>query len=76
MKRKSAFDGYKKEILSKNLRDKLQFVYNSTDNHIDLFAAGLAETPTNGKLVGPTFQYLRDTKDMKFVKGLGRKFYV
>ena len=56
LKRKSAFDGYKKEILNKNLRDKLQFVYNSTDNHIDLFAAGLAETPTNGKLVGPTFQ--------------------
>ena len=56
LKRKSAFDGHKKEILNKNLRDKLQFVYNSTDNHIDLFAAGLAETPTNGKLVVPTFQ--------------------
>ena len=56
LKRKSAFDGHKKEILNKNLRDKLQFVYNSTDNHIDLFAAGLAETPTNGKLVGATFQ--------------------
>lgn len=56
LKRKSAFDGYKKEILNKNLRNKLQFVCNSTDNHIDLFAAGLAETPTNGKLVAPTFQ--------------------
>ena len=56
LKRKSTFDEYKKEISNKNLRDKLQFVYNSTDNHIDLFAAGLAETPTNGKLIGPTFQ--------------------
>ena len=56
MKRKSTFNEYKKEISNKNLRDKLQFVYNSTDNHIDLFAAGLAETPANGKLIGPTFQ--------------------
>lgn len=56
MKRKSTFDGYKKEISNKNLKDKLQFVYNSTDNHVDLFAAGYAETPINGKLVGPTFQ--------------------
>ena len=56
LRRKRTFYGYKKEITNKNFRKKLYSIYKSTRNHIDLFPAGLAETPTHGKLVGPTFQ--------------------
>ena len=58
LKRMKTFRGYKREIVSVNLRKKLKSLYKSTRNHVDLFPAGLAEKPSKGKLIGPTFQCL------------------
>ena len=43
--------------MSQEQIDKLASVYNHVDD-IDLYIAGLMETPASGSLLGPTFSYI------------------
>ena len=47
-----------REIRNKTARRRLREVYKSVKNYIDPFPALLAETPRNGKIIGPTLQCL------------------
>ena len=45
------------DTMSQEQINKLASVYNHVDD-IDLFIAGLMETPASGSLLGPTFSYI------------------
>ncbi|XP_057290907.1 peroxidase skpo-1-like [Hydractinia symbiolongicarpus] len=55
-------------VMPKRIADKFSEVYNNP-NDIDIFAAGIAETRTNGKMLGPTFQCIQKIQFERFRDG-------
>ncbi|XP_057290906.1 thyroid peroxidase-like [Hydractinia symbiolongicarpus] len=55
-------------VMPKGIADKFAEVYNNP-NDIDIFAAGIAETRTNGKMLGPTFQCIQKIQFERFRDG-------
>ncbi|XP_057290748.1 eosinophil peroxidase-like [Hydractinia symbiolongicarpus] len=62
LEKAKTFFGLRREIPNKSIRIAMQKIYRNVDNHIDLFAAGLAEKHLPGKIVGPTFSCIMKTQ--------------
>ena len=54
--RNDPFSIFRNEIKNQWTRERLEETYGSVSNHIDLFAAGIAESDSSKDLLGPTFK--------------------
>ncbi|XP_057290750.1 eosinophil peroxidase-like [Hydractinia symbiolongicarpus] len=63
-----------KDIPNEKTIIAMEQLYGSVDNHIDLFAAGLAEKHLPGKIVGPTFSCIMK-KQFEDLRDGDRYFY-
>ena len=50
------FSRFRNEIKNRWTRKRLEETYSTVNNHIDLFAAGIAESGSSNYLLGPTFE--------------------
>ena len=50
------FSRFRNEIKNRWTRERLEETYSTVNNHIDLFAAGIAESDSSNDLLGPTFK--------------------
>ena len=69
------FDQTKGQIKDKKTREILKTLYNDNPAIADLWVAGLAEDPTNGGTIGPTFQCIIK-KQLELVRDGDRFFYL